>query len=125
MPDWKNAGGAGAVASALGAAVLKTQIDAGRIPEIPSIGYPGEVVEGESPATQALREESRLLLDAARDMSARTGGGNSDDPKRAVSEGIAAARFYLTLLENNVPEAVAGKMAAAYVGRMRPQGGGG
>lgn len=121
MPNQKNAGGAGAVASALGAAVLKQSIDAGRIPEIPSIGYHGEVVESESPAIQALREESRRLLDAVRDMSVHT-GGNPDDPKRAVSEGIAAAKFYRALVEQNVPEAVAAKMATAYVGRTRTGG---
>lgn len=102
------------MAGALGAAVLKKQFDLGRIPAIPSVGIDGENLSDVPDASEAVRREVRQALEDLLTTTVITGG--SLDPERAVSEGVAAARFYRALLNENVPESAAAKMAAAYVG---------
>lgn len=112
--------GAEAVASGLGAAVMQEAAkNAGRLAAIPSIGFEdGDL----SAAEQAVRDEGRALQDAMVKMAIRT-GGSPGTPEDAAQDGLLVARFYRSLLSNNVPDSIAGKLAAAYVGRMRLTGG--
>lgn len=112
--------GAEAVAGGLGAAVMQEAAkNAGRLAAIPSIGFEdGDL----SAAEQAVRDEGRALQDAMVKMAILT-GGSPGKPEDAAKDGVLVAKFYRSLLSNNVPEDIAGKLAAAYVGRMHIYGG--
>jgi len=108
--------GAEAVAGGLGAAVMQEAAKyAGRLADMPSIGF---VDDGLS---AAIRDEARSLQDAAVKMAIRT-GGSPGTPEDAAKDGILVAQFYRSLLSNNVPDSIAWKLAASYVGRMRLTG---